>query len=128
MDLAAMYNNRAYVPLDQMATLLGYPGKMGMSGAKVWDAFKGGDLSSIRNYCETDVLNTYLVYLRFQLHRGHITEQNLQEEETFLHDYLHSSGAQEGKKHLQEFADAWSESAAPSSSVEAMDSAKEHTS
>ena len=30
----------------------------------------GGELARIRHYCETDVLNTYLVYLRFELMRG----------------------------------------------------------
>lgn len=103
MDLVAMYQNRAYVPLDQMATLLGYPGKMGMSGAKVWDAFHAGDIRCIRDYCETDVLNTYLVYLRFQLLRGQMTEQTLAEEEQFLRDYLQA----EDKPHLNEFLSAW---------------------
>ena len=103
MDLVAMYQNRAYVPLDQMATLLGYPGKMGMSGAKVWDAFQAGDVKCIRDYCETDVLNTYLVYLRFQLLRGQITEEGLMEEEQFLRDYLKA----EDQPHLNEFLSAW---------------------
>ncbi|MGB2337645.1 MAG: 3'-5' exonuclease, partial [Alcanivorax sp.] len=72
MDVLAMYNGRANAPLDQIATLLGFPGKMGMSGGKVFDAFQDGDLKGIRDYCETDVLNTWLVYLRFQLMRGEL--------------------------------------------------------
>ena len=32
-----------------------------------------GEIAAIRNYCETDVLNTYLIYLRFQLIRGRLT-------------------------------------------------------
>ncbi len=31
-----------------------------------------GELAAIRDYCETDVLNTYLIYLRFQLVRGEL--------------------------------------------------------
>ena len=49
-----------------MAALLRLPGKLGFSGAQVWDAFQAGEIARIRQYCETDVLNTYLVYLRFQ--------------------------------------------------------------
>src|SRR5204863_166210 len=58
MDLLALYQNRAYVPLDQMATLLGFPGKMGMSGHRVWEYYQAGKIGEIRHYCETDVLNT----------------------------------------------------------------------
>ena len=47
---------------------------MGMSGDKVWDCYRTGEIEAIRNYCETDVLNTYLVYLRYELIRGRLTE------------------------------------------------------
>ena len=40
-----------------------------MDGSKVWEAFQAGKLAEIRNYCETDVMNTWLVYCRFQLMR-----------------------------------------------------------
>ena len=36
MDLIAGYQNRAFAPLDDIASMLGFPGKMGMSGDKVW--------------------------------------------------------------------------------------------
>ena len=73
MDLLAMYQPRANAPLDDLAQLMGLPGKLGMSGAQVWDAFQAGQLADISNYCQTDVVNTYLVYLRFQLMRGMLT-------------------------------------------------------
>ena len=34
--------------------------------------FLQGGLKRIRDYCETDVLNTYLIYLRFELLRGRL--------------------------------------------------------
>src|SRR5712664_4752101 len=70
MDLLALYQGRNYVQLDELARLLGFPGKLGMDGSKVWEAFVAGEIASIRNYCETDAANTYLVFLRFQLLRG----------------------------------------------------------
>lgn len=103
MDLLALYNNRAYVPLDQMATLLGFPGKMGMSGDKVWDAFHAGNLKGIRDYCETDVLNTWLVYLRFALIRGHLMAEGYQQELQLLKDYLQ----REGHPHFLAFLKEW---------------------
>ncbi len=103
MDVLAAYQPRATARLDEVASMLGFPGKMGMSGAKVWDAFLGGDIEGIRNYCETDVLNTYLVYLRFELTRGHLTPAGYDKELQLLRDTL----AQEDKAHLREFVDNW---------------------
>ncbi|MEE4244961.1 MAG: 3'-5' exonuclease [Kangiellaceae bacterium] len=103
MDLLALYTGRANAPLDHIATMLGYPGKMGMSGAKVWDSMLAGDIKAIRNYCESDVLNTYLVYLRFELMRGHIDDKTWQREEDLLAGVLEHSEAE----HLQEFFNLW---------------------
>src|SRR5262245_58123235 len=61
MDLLSLYQVRAAAPLDQVARLLGLPGKLGMDGAQVWDAFRAGAIVDIRGYCETDALNTWLV-------------------------------------------------------------------
>jgi len=104
MDVLAGYQPRAGAPLDQVATMLRLPGKMGMSGAKVWDAFQAGDLAAIRDYCETDVLNTYLVYLRFELLRGRLTPREYEEECQRVRDTL----SQEAKPHFKEFLAAWS--------------------
>jgi predicted PolB exonuclease-like 3'-5' exonuclease len=50
--------------------LCGFPGKQGMNGAQVWPAFCEGRIDDIRHYCLTDVLNTWLVWCRFQKMRG----------------------------------------------------------
>jgi predicted PolB exonuclease-like 3'-5' exonuclease len=48
MDLLALYQPRANAPLDTMAQLIGLPGKLGMGGAGVWDAFRAGRFEEIR--------------------------------------------------------------------------------
>ena len=103
MEQLAMFNGRANAPLDQIATLLGFPGKMGMSGAKVFDTFQAGDLKAIRDYCETDVLNTWLVFLRFQMLRGELDATGYQAELDLLRDYLKA----EGHPHFLSFLEAW---------------------
>ncbi|EKF73930.1 hypothetical protein A11A3_11252 [Alcanivorax hongdengensis A-11-3] len=103
MDMLALYNARANAPLDQIATLLGFPGKMGMSGAKVFDAFQDGDIKGIRDYCETDVLNTWLVYLRFQLMRGELDATGYEQELALVRDTLKEGG----HAHFQAFLEAW---------------------
>lgn len=70
MDVLSLFQPRACVPLDEISQLIGCPGKLGMDGSKVWDAYQAGELVAIRDYCDTDVANTYLVYLRFQMLRG----------------------------------------------------------
>lgn len=75
MDLLALYQPRANAPLDALARLCGLPGKLGMDGKQVWGAYQAGRIADIRHYCETDVVNTYLLYLRFQLLRGVLDEK-----------------------------------------------------
>jgi 3'-5' exonuclease len=103
MDVLAGYNPRAFAPLDQLAIMLGLPGKMGMSGGKVWEAFQGGDIMGIRNYCETDVLNTLLIYLRFELMRGQLNANAFQRECQLARDAL----AAMDRPHLTEFLSRW---------------------
>ncbi len=103
MDVLASYNRSVSAPLDHIAMLLGFPGKMGMEGSQVWDEYQAGNLSSVRNYCETDVLNTYLVYLRYQLMRGQINTNEIEQEYKLLREALEASG----KEHLQIFARSW---------------------
>ncbi len=100
MDVLAAYQNKAFAPLDEIASLLGFPGKMGQSGSKVWEQYLAGDLKGIRDYCETDVLNTYCIYLRFELTRGFLTLEEYEASLETLRNYLHSESE---KVHLQRF-------------------------
>ena len=103
MDLLAMYQPRNNVPLDELAKLIGFPGKLGMDGSKVWQAYAEGRLAEIRAYCETDVANTYLVFLRYQLMRGAIDQAAYQREARLLRNTLSASTEQ----HWQAFLAAW---------------------
>lgn len=103
MDVLSGYQSRACAPLDDIATMLNFPGKMGMSGSKVWDCFLNGEIEAIRNYCETDVLNTYLVFLRFELTRGKLTKADYQTECDLVKSHLEASD----KPHLHEFLEVW---------------------
>ena len=83
--------------------MLGLPGKMGMSGARVWECFREGQISDIRAYCETDVLNTFLVYLHFEKMRGLLNEAAFSAEKQRLIEFLEA--ADQG--HLQEILSQW---------------------
>lgn len=103
MDLLALYTGRANAPLDDLAKLCGFPGKMGVDGSQVWTLFQEGRLNEIRDYCETDVVNTYLVYCRFQLMRGAITRAAYDEEIQLVRSSL---AALDGR-HWKEYLAAW---------------------
>ena len=103
MDVLAGFQMRGRASLDQTAVLLGFPGKLGMSGDQVWGRWLDGGIDDIRNYCETDVLNTYLVYLRFEYMRGNLDATALEREFQVVRDAL----GELNQPHLNEFAAAW---------------------
>lgn len=103
MDVLANYQPRAGAKLDQVATMLGFPGKFGMDGSLVWEKFQQGAIEEIRNYCETDVLNTYLVYLQFEMIRGRCSRGLLAKKIERVKDLLRNSG----ESHLEEFLEVW---------------------
>ncbi|HLF66038.1 MAG TPA: 3'-5' exonuclease [Gammaproteobacteria bacterium] len=103
MDVLAAYQPRACAPLTEVAVMLGFPGKMGMSGDAVFPAYLAGDLKGIRNYCETDVINTYLIYLQFELMRGNLSLHDKDQKQQQLKESLLA----ENKPHLTEFVTLW---------------------
>ncbi len=103
MDVLANFNPRASAKLDEIASMLGFPGKLGMDGSKVWGKFLDGGIREIRNYCETDVLNTWLVYLRFEYMRGNLDDKDLDREYALIRTTLETMD----KSHLNTFLAAW---------------------
>jgi len=105
MDVMSGYQGRGRASLQNVAMLLNLPGKLGMSGDKVWDSWLEGGIEHIRNYCETDVLNTFLVYLRFELMRGRLSREEYLGENQLVREYLQ----QHDRPHFKEFLAAWPE-------------------
>ena len=105
MDVLAMYQPRANAPLDAMARLCGFPGKLGMDGSQVYSAYLEGRIEEIRRYCETDVMNTYLLYCRYQKMRGGCTEAEYDTEISHVKQSLAALTASE--PHWQEYLAAW---------------------
>jgi predicted PolB exonuclease-like 3'-5' exonuclease len=104
MDVLSGYQARGRASLEEMALMLGFPGKLGMAGDRVWDKFRQGAIGEIRDYCETDVLNTWLVFLRYEHMRGNLDDSGLERECRLVRDTL--SAMQ--RPHLNRFLAAWS--------------------
>ena len=103
MDVLAMYQPRNNAPLDEVAQLAGLPGKVGIGGAQVWSAWQAGKLAEIRNYCEADTVNTYLLYLRFQQLRGALSPERRGSECALLRGVLEKRP----EAHWREFLSLW---------------------
>jgi len=103
MDVLCAYQARGRASLAAIASLLGLPGKLGFSGAQVWDAWQHGDRIGVRRYCETDVLNTYLIFLSFQRMRGLLADAAWESECERVRALLRASG----EPHHAQFLEQW---------------------
>jgi predicted PolB exonuclease-like 3'-5' exonuclease len=62
-----------------------------------------GRTDEVRGYCETDVVNTWLVYCRFRLLRGELDQVSYQAEIDLVRSTLQASTA----AHWAEYLAAW---------------------
>ena len=74
-----------------------------MDGSEVNAAVRQGRLDEVRRYCETDVMNTYLLYLRFRLLRGELTAGEYAKEVSLAREKIAGIDA----PHWREFIAAW---------------------
>lgn len=59
-----------------MSRVMGWPGKPdGMDGSNVASYYEAGRIDEIADYCRGDVLNTYRIWLRYELFRGRLTKE-----------------------------------------------------
>ena len=103
LEALSDYGTSARVKMNEICAVLKLPGKIGVDGSQVTSLYDNNQLQHIRDYCETDVLNTYLIYLRFMHYQGHITPEEYNKNIKKLIDYLHASS----KQHFEKFYLAW---------------------
>ena len=99
MDALSGFNHAAVASLDDIARLLGFPGRSGGHTGDVWERYRSGQIAALGDDCQVDVLNTYVVYLRFQLLRGQLTDHAHGRECARLRAWLGESP----REHLQAF-------------------------
>ncbi len=104
MDVLAHYQPRSNAPLDEVARLIGLPGKSGVGGAHVAEAWLEGQIGAIRDYCEIDAMNTYLIWLRFERLRGRIEAEAYARKLEALRNQMFEWS---DRPHFVEFAQAW---------------------
>ncbi len=103
-DLADVFGVRG-LKMDELCKMCHLPGKMDVDGTWVADLIAAGKLADVRAYCETDVLNTYLLYLKYKHICGVLAPETLHRSEHQVVDYLLKEG--EHQPHFKAFLDRW---------------------
>ncbi len=102
-DVLASFDGRSKVSLDHTCQALGIGGKSpDVDGSQVQQLVDAGRFAEIAAYCERDVVLTYLLWLRFELFSGRLTEVTYRVSLEKLGQYL--ATARSTKLHLQDLA------------------------
>jgi predicted PolB exonuclease-like 3'-5' exonuclease len=92
-DVLSSFNSQAKVTLHELCRVMGLPGKPdGISGADVERYHREGRIREIAEYCESDVVNTYRVWLRHELFRGRLSATEFEASEVALVDFIKARG------------------------------------
>jgi len=88
-DVLASFSPQGKASLHELCRVIGLPGKPNdIDGGEVEKYFREGRIREIADYCESDVLNTYRVWLRYELFRGRLNGASFQASEANLAEYL----------------------------------------
>lgn len=106
MEKLALGNYSHKQKLDTVASLCGFAGKGEVDGSQVVPMVKAEQWDKLTTYCESDVLNTWLIYLRWQLLTGKFSPDEVANYEALTHDKLTQIKDGNTIRH-HEFLSAW---------------------
>jgi 3'-5' exonuclease len=88
-DALSSFQPQGRVGLDALSRVLGLPGKpAGIMGADVEGYYNEGRLGEVAEYCQEDVVNTYRVWLRYELFCGRLSETGFAQSEAKLAEFI----------------------------------------
>ena len=88
-DALSSFSPQGKATLHELSRIMGLPGKpKGCDGGEVETYFRAGKIKEIADYCETDIINTYRVWLRYELFRGTISQNVFETRELNLTDFM----------------------------------------
>ena len=111
MEQVADYGASQRIGLQDIADLIGLPGKIGGHGSEVADMMARGELEKVRAYCESDVLTLYAAYVRWALLTGRTDPAGHNASVDSLVECLVRERAD--RPHLGTFLDLWQASTRP---------------
>ncbi len=108
MDRFSQYGASRREAMDIVASLYGLPGKTDVDGSMVGDLVTNGDWQTLSIYCESDVMNTWLIYLRWLRLTGALSSTDFDAWQRQSHDYLLKYTQADGSPRHQDFIADWS--------------------
>jgi predicted PolB exonuclease-like 3'-5' exonuclease len=92
-DVLSSFSFQGKATLHELCRVMGLPGKPdGISGGDVEKLFRDDRVREIAEYCESDVVNTYRVWLRYELFRGRLSQADFEASEAELTDFIKARG------------------------------------
>ena len=87
-DVFSSFSPQGKATLHEISRIMGLPGKpKGIDGDEVERYFHEGKIKEIADYCETDVVGTYRVWLRYELFRGALSQNAFEASERNLVEF-----------------------------------------
>jgi 3'-5' exonuclease len=88
-DVLSSFSPQARATLNEICRVMGLPGKPNdIDGGEVDKYFREGRIQEIADYCETDIVNTYRIWLRYELFRGRLSPIQFQVSEQKLGEFI----------------------------------------
>ena len=107
LDAFSDFGASARVKMQEVSALFGIPSKLDCDGGDVDAMFSSGRISEIRDYCELDVVNTYVLYLRYMFHRGTLNMEGYEQSLDELLDFMTMN--QDEKPHFKKYLNAFNQ-------------------
>jgi predicted PolB exonuclease-like 3'-5' exonuclease len=93
-DTLSSFNPQGKATLHEISRVMGLPGKpKGFDGGEVERYFREGKVKEVADYCRADVVNTYQVWLRYELFRGTLSQSAFERSEQGLADFMNARAA-----------------------------------
>lgn len=107
MDKMSLYNGYSKQKLDTIAALCGFAGKGEIDGSQVVPMVQSGDWQKLTTYCESDVLNTWLIYLRWLILTGKADLDGCEMMIEQTHEFVSKIKNPDDTLRHERFLDAW---------------------
>lgn len=108
MDRFSQYGASRREAMDVVASLYGLPGKTDVDGSMVGALVADNDWQTLSIYCESDVMNTWLIYLRWLRLTGQLALASFDYWQQQSYQYLATFDRIDDKPRHYEFIADWS--------------------
>ncbi|KAA6230147.1 3'-5' exonuclease [Campylobacter sp. LR264d] len=96
LEILSNFNSSGRMTLDSICSMANLPGKYDISGDKVMELYYNNKLDKINEYCESDTLNTYMLFLKYEFIKGYVNEEDYMNYLFKMSEYLQKNKKERG--------------------------------